>query len=308
MSIPRLCVVGSINLDMNAYTPRFPKPGETLHGHRFTTGYGGKGANQAVAAGRVGGAVSMVGRVGDDLFGRDMLQNLAAEGIDATHVSTSAGISSGVAVITIDDHAENNIIVIAGANAQVSPADIEAARAVIANAQVVVCQLEIPLAANIAAMRVARAAGVMTILNSAPVGGPLPDELYQLSDIFCPNENEAELLTGIAVRTEEEAVAAARVILGRGAASVILTLGARGSLLVSADAVRHAPAPRVTAVDTTGAGDAFVGSLAVFLAGGLPLFGAMQRANQIAALSVQKPGTQSSYPRRADLPDGIWAT
>ena len=301
MTIPTICIVGSINLDMNAYVSRFPKIGETMHGHRFTTGYGGKGANQAVMAARLGGAVHFVGRVGDDLFGRDMRENLRAEGIATGYVLSSTGVSSGVAVITISERAENMIIVIAGANGQVTADDVEAARPAVTGARVLVCQLEVPLEADLAAMRLARVAGVTTIFNPAPAGIALPDEIYQLSDICCPNETEAEQLTGIAVRSQADAEAAARILLACGARNAIITLGERGSLLVNSASAQLVPAPQVKPVDTTGAGDAFVGSLAFFLAGGRPLVDAMHRANQIAAISVQAPGTQASYPRAVDL-------
>ncbi len=311
MTQPTICVVGSINLDMNAYVTRFPMVGETLSGLRFTTGYGGKGANQAVMAARLGGAVRgavrFVGRVGDDLFGRDMHANLASEGIDVTHVAQTAGVSSGVAVITVNEAGDNSIIVIAGANGQVSAADAEAAAAAIAGARVLVCQLEIPVAASLAAMKLARAAGVMTIFNPAPARADLPLELFQLSDLCCPNETEAELLTGQPVRTLADAEVAARQLLARGARRVLVTLGARGCLLVDGETVQHVAAPQVQAVDTTGAGDAFVGSLAFFLADGRLLPDAVDRANRIAAVSVQAPGTQSSFPYRKDLPASLFA-
>lgn len=305
MFIPSICIVGSINLDMNAYVERFPRPGETLHGRRFTTGYGGKGANQAVMAARMGGAVRMVGRVGDDIFGQDMRRNLASEGIDTEFVLESQGVSSGVAVITIEETGQNNIVVIAGANGLVTAADVEAARAAITGAQVLLCQMEVPMAANLAALRIARAADVMTIFNSAPVSSDVPAEVYRLTDIFCPNESEAELLTGIAVHTLDDARLAAAIILERGARAALITLGARGAFYVDAIEEMHIPAPEVAAVDTTGAGDAFVGSLAYFLAGGHPLREAIARANAIAAISVQTPGTQVSYPRRAELPEEL---
>lgn len=302
MNPPSICVVGSINLDMNAYVERFPRPGETLHGHRFTTGYGGKGANQAVMTARLGGQVSMVGRVGDDIFGQDMRRNLANEGIRTEFVFESKGVSSGVAVISIEESGQNNIVVIAGANGLVTAADVECAQSAIAGAQVLLCQMEVPMAANLAALRLARAAGVATIFNSAPVSSEVPEEVYQLADIFCPNESEAELLTGIAVHTLDDARLAAGVILERGAKSALITLGARGALYVTAKADWHIPVAPVTAVDTTGAGDAFVGSLAYFLAAGRPIEQAIARANAIAAISVQAPGTQASYPRRDQLP------
>jgi len=308
MAAPSVCVVGSINLDMNAYVHRFPRPGETLHGGRFTTGYGGKGANQAVMVARLGGNISMVGRVGDDIFGQDMRRNLAAEGIDALFVFESAGVSSGVAVITVDDSGQNTIIVIAGANGLVTPDDVTAAQAAIAGARVLLCQMEVPMAANLAALRLARAAGVTTIFNSAPVSGEVPAEVYELTDIFCPNETEAELLTGIEVHTLDDARLAASIILERGARAALITLGARGCLYVSADGADEViPTVEVNAVDTTGAGDAFVGSLGYFLAAGVALRTAIERANTIAAISVQSPGTQASYPRREQLPAELLA-
>jgi ribokinase len=305
MPAPAICVVGSINLDMNAYVDRFPKVGETMHGQRFTTGYGGKGANQAVMAARMGGAVTFVGSVGDDIFGRDMLANMAAEGISTEYITTSAGLSSGVAVITISEQGDNTIIVVAGANGRVDATAVSAAWDAIAASRVLVCQLEIPLDGTRLALRKARAAGVLTIFNPAPAGSDLPDELFELSDICCPNETEAEILTGIRVKTVEDAEAAAQRLLARGAQNVIITLGARGSLLVNQAGAQHIETEVVQPVDTVGAGDAFVGSLAYFLAGGKALPDAIRRANQIASISVQYAGAQSSYPRVKDLPEGL---
>lgn len=305
MSVPSICVVGSINLDMNAYVERFPRPGETLHGRRFTTGYGGKGANQAVMAARLGAKVSMVGRVGDDIFGHDMRRNLECEGIHTNFVKECQGVSSGVAVITIDEQGQNQIIVIPGANGLVTAADVEEAQTAITGAKVLLCQMEVPMEANVAALRIARSAGVTTIFNSAPVSSEVPEEVYRLSDIFCPNESEAELLTGVPVHTLDDAQLAASIILARGARAALITLGAQGGLYVTADQAEHIPAPSVKAIDTTGAGDAFLGSLAHFLAAGLPVLDAIARANAIAAISVQHPGTQTSYPRWADLPESL---
>ncbi len=301
MATPKICVVGSSNLDMNSYVGRFPAAGETIHGQRFTTGYGGKGANQAVMAARLGGAVTFVGKVGDDLFGRDMVTNLSAEGINVDYLGVTSEAASGVAVITIDAAGMNQIIVSAGANALLTAADVERATAAIQAADVLVCQLEVPHAATLAAMRIARAANRLVILNPAPISEELPAEFYPLCDILCPNEHEATLLTGQPVTTLAEAETAARHLLARGPNHVILTLGERGSLLVNASTVLPVAAPRVTAVDTTGAGDAFVGSLAFLLASKVALPEAIARANQIAAISVQRAGAQTSYPRAAEL-------
>jgi ribokinase len=305
MATPKICVVGSSNLDMNSYVTRFPAPGETIHGQRFTTGYGGKGANQAVMAARLGAEVTFVGKVGSDLFGRDMQANFRNEGIDIRHVQTTDEAASGVAVITIDATGMNSIIVIPGANGLLTAEDVEAARPAIEGADVLVCQLEVPMTANLAAAQIARQAGKTIIFNPAPIGEEAPDELLGLCDIVCPNENESTLLTGQQVTSLADAETAARMLLERGARQVIVTLGERGSLLVDDGQVVHVPAPSVRAVDTTGAGDAFVGTLAYFLAAGAPVVEAMRRATQVAAISVQQPGTQTSYPRAMDLPEGL---
>jgi ribokinase len=240
--------------------------------------------------------------VGDDLFGRDMIANLRDEGINVDYLGVTGEAASGVAVITIDATGMNQIIVTAGANALLSAADVERAVSAIQAADVLVCQLEVPHAATLAAMRLARAANKLVILNPAPISEPVPAEFYPLCDILCPNEHEATLLTGQPVATLEEAEAAARTLLARGPQHVILTLGERGSLLVNESTVLPVSAPHVTAVDTTGAGDAFVGSLAFLLASKMELPAAIERANQIAAISVQRAGAQTSYPRADELP------
>lgn len=306
MSRPKICVVGASNIDLVSYAPRLPKLGETLTGTRFQMGFGGKGANQAVMAAKLGAEVAMITKLGDDIFGKDTLKNYETLGFATSHVLFTSEASTGVAPIWVDGATGNNaIIVVPGANDLLTPADVEARRDAITQAQIVVCQWEVPLETTLAALRIGRAAGVTTIFNPAPARDQLPTEAYQLSDIFCPNESETELLTGQPVATQEQAEAAARMLLARGAGRVIITLGERGSLLVTAEGAQHVPAPQVKAIDTTGAGDAFVGSLAYFLAAGAPLVDAMQRANQIAALSVQRTGTQSSFPSAAELPPAL---
>jgi ribokinase len=302
MTQPKICVVGAANLDLISYVPRLPRMGETLHGTRFHMGYGGKGANQAVMAAKLGGEVAMVTKLGQDVFGENTLKNFQEWGVDTQHVLFTDQAFSGVAPIAVDSEGHNSIIIVTGANDLLTEAEIEAARPAIAAAQVVVCQLEIPLEITLAALRLARQEGVMTIFNPAPAQASLPDELYRLSDIFCPNETETELLVGQPVETVAEAESAARVLLERGAGQVILTLGERGSLLVTAGDTSHVPVPSVKAMDSTGAGDAFVGSLAYFLASGKDVTEAMRRANHIAAISVQSSGTQTSFPVAADLP------
>lgn len=297
---PKITVVGACNIDLISYVPRLPLPGETLHGTRFQMGFGGKGANQAVMAAKLGADVTLITKLGRDVFGENTRQNFERLGISTRHVHFTDQASSGVAPIAVDAEGRNAIIIVTGANDLLTPAEIEAARPEIAASNVLVCQFEIPLELNLAALRLARSAGVTTIFNPAPARSDLPAEVYRLSDVFCPNETETQLLTGMPVTTLAEAESAARALLARGTGAVILTLGARGSLVVTPQATQHVPAQVVKAVDSTGAGDAYVGSLAYFLSQGQPLLAAAQQAGAIATLSVQKPGTQTSFPSRAE--------
>lgn len=299
MASAKICVVGSSNIDLISRVPRLPKLGETLVGHSFHLGYGGKGANQAVMAARLGARVSMVTRLGRDVFGEGTLKNYREQGIDTQHVMFDDTRFSGVAPIFVDDNAQNFIVVVPGANLGLSPEDARAARGVILAAPLLICQLEVPIETTLEAFRIAKTGNVQTILNPAPAA-PLPDELLQLSDICAPNETEAEILTGLPVHTPGDAEKAARALLERGPKNVILTLGERGTLLVNRETVEHVPPVQVDAVDPTGAGDAFIGSLAVFLGEGLSLRDAILRANAVAALSVTKIGTQTSFPTRAE--------
>jgi ribokinase len=295
---PKITVVGACNIDLISYVPRLPALGETLHGTRFQMGFGGKGANQAVMAAKLGADVTMITKLGRDVFGENTLKNFEQLGISTRHVHFTDQASSGVAPIAVDPEGRNSIIIVTGANDLLTPAEIEAAKVDIAASSVMVCQLEIPLGLNLAALRLARAAGVSTIFNPAPAKSNLPAEIYRLSDVFCPNETETHLLTGMPVTTLAEAESAARELLARGTGAVILTLGERGSLVVTPGDTQHVPARTVKAVDSTGAGDAYVGSLAYFLGLGQPLLEAAQRAGAIATLSVQEPGTQTSFPSR----------
>jgi ribokinase len=297
---PRICVVGSSNIDLTFRTARLPRPGETLPGKAFQMGYGGKGANQAVMAARLGGRVSMVSRVGNDVFGEDTLRNFRACGIDTTHVSRDTNQPTGTAAILVDDHAQNCIIVAPGANAGLTPTDIEAAESVIRQSDVVLFQLEVPVETTAAALRLARIAGVRTILNPAPAAA-LPNAFLELADLCVPNELELEILTN----TQADVEAAAKQLLGRGPKTVIVTLGERGALLVAASTVEHFPGLSVTPVDTSGAGDAFIGSLSVFLAESGDLRESIRGANVAAALSVTRCGTQSSFPTRLEVEERL---
>lgn len=296
MSGPRICVVGAANIDLVSFTPRQPALGETLHGTSFLLGYGGKAANQAVAAAKLGAQCSLIAKLGRDVFGEGYLKHLEAAGVDTSRIGLTDEAFSGTAAITVDSDGRNAIIIVAGANGLLCPGDIEAAGDLLERADVVVCQLEVSFETSLAALQLARRAGVRTILNPAPALAHLPEELYVLADVFCPNEHEAAMLAGRPVGTPAEAEEVARLLLARGPQAVILTLGERGSLLVTAGEEQHVPAPKVKAVDTTGAGDAFVGSLAYAMAEGKPLTECMQLATRVASLSVQKAGTQASYP------------
>ncbi|HZT76758.1 MAG TPA: ribokinase [Vicinamibacterales bacterium] len=293
----RIVVVGSCNVDLTTFTDRVPNAGETMFGTSFDLGFGGKGANQAVAARRCGADVAMVARVGQDLFGQATLQNFSALGIESTHVRAVDGVSSGVAPIFVDPSGQNRIIVVKGANDRLRPADVDAAAPLVASADCVVLQFEVPLDTVAHTVRLARAHGVRTIVNPAPAL-PLDADILPHADYFIPNETEAEAITGLPVRTIEQAERCARTLVERGAGRVILTLGERGALLASRDRAELVPAFRVDAKDTTGAGDAFIGSFATFLVEGFAERDAVRRANLYAALSTTAVGTQKSFATR----------
>jgi len=305
MAPPRIAVVGSANTDLITFGDAFPRPGETIFGQNFDLGFGGKGANQAIAARLCGAEVLMVARVGNDLFGEATIKNFAAFGVDTTHVRVLQGVSTGVAPIFVEPSGQNRIIVVKGANDRLLPADVDAAAAQLRSVDTIILQFEIPLETIYHTVRFARANDIRCIVNPAPA---LPADLAQLkaADYFIPNETEAELITGHPVHTVEEAGACARALLQKGFRKVILTLGARGALLAEAGGAVHVPPYTVTAVDTTGAGDAFIGSLAVFLAEGTAEKEAVARANLYAGLSTTRIGTQKSFLKRADF-EAQWA-
>lgn len=293
-SEPHIVVVGSANIDLTTFTDTFPRPGETIFGREFHLGFGGKGANQAVAAKYCGARVSMVARVGGDLFGPATIENFRKLGIDTGHVKVTPGVSSGVAPIFVESNGQNRILVVKGANDKLLPADVDAAEDLLKTADCIVMQLEIPLETVYYTLKVGRRLGVPTIVNPAP-GQKL--DLAQLADAdyVIPNETEAEALTGMPVNNLHEARSCAVHLLRSGLRRVIVTLGSNGALLASSETVEHIAPYRVEAVDTTGAGDAFIGSFARFLAGGCDESEAIRRANVYAALSTLGIGTQSSF-------------
>jgi len=303
--MPRIAVVGSCNVDLTTFTERFPRAGETLFGTGFDLGFGGKGANQAFAARRCGADVAMIGCIGDDLFGQATAQNFELAGIDTSHVRVVRGVPTGVAPIFVDASGQNRIIVIKGANDLLAPADVDAAAAALGAADCIVLQFEVPLDTVVHAARIARERGIRTIINPAPA---IKIDLRKLAgtDYFVPNETEAEALTGFELRTETDLSTCARVLLDQGFGRVILTLGARGALLAGGDAMDLVRGFRVDTRDTTGAGDAFIGSFATFLAEGMGERDAVRRANLYAALSTTRVGTQKSFVTREEF-EAEWA-
>ena len=295
---PRIAVVGSANVDLTTFTDQFPKPGETIFGQKFDLGFGGKGANQAVAARLCGAEVFMVARVGSDLFGPATIENFKKLGIDATHVKQVEGLSSGVAPIFVDPHGQNRILVIKGANDALKPKEVDEAADTLKSADCIVLQFEIPLETVYYTVAFARKHGIRCILNPAP-GHPVDMPALAGLDYFVPNETEAETIAGMPVKNVEDAKKAAEKLLSGGMRRVIITLGANGSLLAAKGAVEHLPAFPLKSIDSTGAGDAFIGSFAVFLAEGTSEREAVRRANLYAGLSTTGIGTQKSFYDRA---------
>src|SRR5579859_1521700 len=302
---PRIAVVGSANIDLTTFSDQFPKPGETIFGQKFDLGFGGKGANQAVAARLCGAEVFMVARVGSDLFGPATIENFRKQGIDPTHVKQVEGLSSGVAPIFVEPDGQNRILVVKGANDALKPADVDAAAETLKTADCIVLQFEIPLETVYYAVAFARTHGIRCIVNPAPASAVDMSALKGL-DYFVPNEHEAESISGLPVRNVDDAKACAEKLLAGGVRRVIITLGANGSLLASSEGSDHIAPFAVKSVDSTGAGDAFIGSFAVFLAEGLPEKEAVRRANLYAGLSTTGVGTQKSFYDRARF-DAEWA-
>ncbi|MGA8270167.1 MAG: ribokinase [Candidatus Sulfotelmatobacter sp.] len=303
---PRVAVVGSANIDLTTFADRFPKPGETIFGQKFDLGFGGKGANQAAAARLCGADVFMVARVGSDLFGPATIENFKKLGIDTTHVKQVEGLSSGVAPIFVEPNGQNRILVVKGANDAVRPADVDAAAEMLKSMDCIVLQFEIPLETVYYTVAFAKKNGIRCLLNPAPAQ---PVDMGALAglDYFVPNESEAESITGIAVRSIDDAKRCAAKLVDGGIRRVIITLGGQGSLVAGRELSEHVPPFAVNSVDSTGAGDAFIGSFAVFLGEGAPEKEAVGRANLYAALSTTGIGTQKSFYNRQRF-DSEWAS
>jgi ribokinase len=296
----RITVVGSANIDLTFRAERLPRPGETVFGTGFDRGFGGKGANQAVAAARLGADVAFVGRVGADEFGRAIRDQLAAEGIDVTHLLDDPDRPTGTAAILVDAAGENAIVGVPGANLGLTPEDVRTAAGLFTTGTIVLAPCETMIETISEAFRIAHAAGCTCVLNPAPAR-ELPADLLSILDVLVPNESELRALTGRPTETLDDVTAAAQVLRGRGPRTVIVTLGPRGALIVGAEGRTHVPGVPVTAVDTSGAGDAFCGALAAYLAEGHSLAEAARRANVVAAKSVTRTGTQVSFPRREEV-------
>ncbi len=297
----RVVIVGSLNMDLVARAERLPQAGETLPGTAFATVPGGKGANQAVAAARLGAQVAMIGCVGDDAYGQRLRDGLSAEGVDCRAVEVIVGVSTGVALIVVDAHSQNAIVIVAGSNGCLLPRSIQRFDRLLQDADVVVCQMEIPSQTVAFTLARARALGKTVILNPAPAAGPLPVEWLADIDYLIPNESEAAMLTGLPVNDLPSAHVAARHLRGQGADRVIITLGAQGALLVDAQGSEHFVAPTVQSLDTTAAGDTFVGAFAAALARGEGRRQAICFGQRAAAISVTREGAQPSIPWLSEL-------
>jgi ribokinase len=300
MAKNKILVVGSSNTDMIIKLDRIPKPGETILGGEFIIAAGGKGANQAVGAARAGGAVTLIARVGRDMFGDQAVAGFAEDGINVDYVFRDKASPSGVALIFVAKDGENSIAVASGANGKLSSADVRKAKKAFTGVSVLVMQLETPLETVQTAAEIAFKAGVRVVLNPAPAR-PLPDELLRCVSVLTPNETEAELLTGLKVDRDAAAAEAADKLLARGVQTVILTLGARGAFVATNEGKQLVSGFKMKVVDTTAAGDIFNGALAVALAEGKPVDEAVRFANAAAAISVTRMGAQPSAPKRREI-------
>lgn len=301
MAAPRITVVGSNMVDLITYVDRMPSTGETVVAPRFDMGFGGKGANQAVAAALLGADVRMVTKIGDDLFGPNTRANLENLGINTRFVETAPGVSSGVAPIFVESDSTNSILIVKGANDWLTPADVDRARELIADSDMVVMQLEVSLETVYHTIDLCQELSIPVMLNPAPADPELDLEKIDSVSFFVPNETELETITGMPAETIAEIDSAAQVLRSRGLGTIIVTLGERGALLVNANGTKLMPPYIVESVDTTGAGDAFVGCLATIFGETGDLEDAIATANRYAALSTTRPGTQKSFMDRSEF-------
>jgi len=296
---PRIGVVGSSNVDLVTYVDRMPVWGETISAPRFEMSHGGKGANQAVAAAKLGADVVMVSKVGDDMLGEGVIRNFEAMGVGAKHVQRVAGQSTGTATILVNSAGDNFILIVKGANGELTPADVEAAGADLKACDLILLQLEVPLETVYAALAFGKRHGVKTMLNPAPAIRNLDMDQVRLASILAPNETELAILTGMPVESEDEIAAAAASLMAKGLETVIVTLGARGAFIATPQGFRRIAPVKVQAVDSTGAGDAFIGAFARYCAAGLEA--ALDKATLYAADSVTRRGAQKSFATEAEF-------
>lgn len=293
-------VYGSINTDLIAYTPTLPRRGETLLGNSYVMALGGKGANQAVAAARLNADVHMVGHVGDDTFGRLVLNQLAGYGVEVSRVEMIRDQGTGLAMISVDDNGENTIIVLSGANMHFDQKDVERTQDLFSEAQVLLLQLEVPVEADLAVARAAHEQGIRVIVDPAPAA-QLPEEMYRIADIMTPNEVETEMMVGIRPFSTDEASDAAERLRSRGLDTAVITLGSGGVFCASGAESIHLPAFQVDTVDTVGSGDAFNGGLAVALSEGLPMDQALTWGAAAGALCTTRSGAAAAMPDRVEV-------
>ena len=299
---PRIGVIGSTNMDLTTTVERMPVWGETVLAKHFETSFGGKGANQAIAAAKLGAEVVMVTNLGDDALGLSALNNFASYGIDTQRVRRIANQSTGTATILVDaGTGDNAILIVAGANGDLSAADVAAASEALKQCDLILLQLEIQLETAYAAIRFGREHGVRTVLNPAPARRNLDMDVIRQASFLIPNETELAIMTDVPVESEDEVSAAAKSLVSQGAETVIVTLGARGGLLATPGGARAIAPVKVQAVDTTGAGDAFIGSFARYLAGGLSLDAALTEATRYSAFSVTRHGAQKSFATEGEF-------
>ena len=296
----KIVIVGSANTDMVISADHFPLPGETLMGTNFMTNFGGKGANQAVTAARMGGQTVFIGKVGNDNFGTSIISNLESEGINVSHLYTTQKTSTGVALITTIPSGENSIIVNAGANGQLTADDVRDSEEVIAEAGTVLMQLETPVAALTEAAKLGKKHGAFTVLNPAPAS-PLSHELLENIDLLIPNETEASSISGVEIKDESTAMEAISAIQGMGVKNVIITVGSKGAIAKVDGKMIMVPAFKVKAIDTTAAGDTFCGALCVALSEGKDIEAAIRFGNKASSVSVTRKGAQLSIPQRKEL-------
>jgi len=300
----KTCVIGSLNMDLVAVADRFPKPGETVIGEDFATYPGGKGGNQAVALGRLGADVLMVGKIGSDLFGQQYLHNLRANGVSTDGVKIQEGVSTGIAVIEVDSTGENHIVVVPEANGMVDRAFIDEHWDIIKNRDIFLFQLEIPLDTVFYAVKKLKEAGKTIILDPAPAG-ELPDEIYKHIDYITPNETEIEMLTQIKIENDEDLKKAGRWLISKGVKNVVAKAGKKGAYLITRDNFVHIPGFKVNAVDTTAAGDSFNAGLAFALSHGNDILECIRFANAVGAISTTGKGAQSAMPSIGEVEEFI---